>query len=895
MRKRPITLLACMFLTGILWKWTGLILSLGIGLLLYFYATPWKERGIRFAVLVAGMPVMLLLGALCVEKQDAFRSVYLSVLEEGQSVRLAGKINRVEEKTNCFYYYLTDCSVEQSDHLMPCNDVLAYVSSDDYSVGQILILQGTISLFDEATNEGQFDSRAFYRSQKIDFGVWVDSVERVEGKSDRFRVWLSRVRVELGIPLSRYADDDGVLSAMLLGDKTSLDSEIRSLYQKSGIAHVLAISGLHISLLGMALYRLLRHRCGLTYLWAGIVAASFLVAYTLMTGNAVSARRATGMLIVYLVADLLGRSYDMLSALSLIVILLLWENPFLVTNSGFQFSVAAVVGIGVGQGVLVPRVGSWKVVYGRRKKQDDVVRCDAAKCDVAKRDAAKCDAAKRDAEKCDATKRDAAKCDAEKCDAERIRMQNLVDWMKRRMDKCLPGMMISLSIQFFTLPLVAYYYYEIPVYAILLNIPVLALIPYVLGLAVFGSLTGQIAFLQPLSFALCRVCGWVLHGYRWLCDASLLLPGARMITGKPSDVRMVVYSCLLGVFYYVLWCGMRRDRVNQEKGKIYRGVEKSVPYVEQGAVVSQADWEGRMLSVSRERIRIGLGFWIGIIILLAALLVHGNQGFELNILDVGQGDAIYLCASDGTNFMIDGGSTDVKNVGTYRILPFLKAKAIRKVDYWFVSHTDEDHISGLVEVMESGYAVGTLVLAEAQKEDEKAHRLAELAQKNGIRVCYMKAGDVLGTRKEGVVNERNRAETFRIECLYPTNDNDSEDVNDRCLVLYYEDENFSAFFGGDISSEVEEQLVSASKCRQTDVLKASHHGSKYSNSDVLLHALHPRLTIASAGKKNRYGHPSPEAIARVGESGSAFYSTIDYGRIRVRFVDGELVAEPYRK
>ena len=851
MRKRPITLLACMFLTGILWKWTGLILSLGIGLLLYFYATPWKERGIRFAVLVAGMPVMLLLGALCVEKQDAFRSVYLSVLEEGQSVRLAGKINRVEEKTNCFYYYLTDCSVEQSDHLMPCNDVLAYVSSDDYSVGQILILQGTISLFDEATNEGQFDSRAFYRSQKIDFGVWVDSVERVEGKSDRFRVWLSRVRVELGIPLSRYADDDGVLSAMLLGDKTSLDSEIRSLYQKSGIAHVLAISGLHISLLGMALYRLLRHRCGLTYLWAGIVAASFLVAYTLMTGNAVSARRATGMLIVYLVADLLGRSYDMLSALSLIVILLLWENPFLVTNSGFQFSVAAVVGIGVGQCVLVPRVGSWKVVYGRRKKQDDVVRCDAAKCDVAKRDAAKCDAAK--------------------CDAERIRMQNLVDWMKRRMDKCLPGMMISLSIQFFTLPLVAYYYYEIPVYAILLNIPVLALIPYVLGLAVFGSLTGQIAFLQPLSFALCRVCGWVLHGYRWLCDASLLLPGARMITGKPSEVRVVVYYGLLGAFYYVLWCGMKK---------------KQRQMCTKGAQAEKQEWIRR---------RFGFGLGLVLVLLLTFLFVRGKPEFELDILDVGQGDAIYLCASDGTNFMIDGGSTDVKKVGTYRILPFLKAKAIRKVDYWFVSHTDEDHISGLVEVMESGYAVGTLVLAEAQKEDEKAHRLAELAQKNGIRVCYMKAGDVLGTRKEDVVNERNRAETFRIECLYPTNNNDSEDVNDRCLVLYYEDENFSAFFGGDISSEVEEQLVSAGKCRQTDVLKASHHGSKYSNSDVLLHALHPRLTIASAGKKNRYGHPSPEAIARVDESGSTFYSTIDYGRIRVRFVDGEMVAEPYRK
>ena len=511
-----------------------------------------------------------------------------------------------------------------------------------------------------------------------------------------------------------------------------------------------------------------------------------------------------------------------------------------------MFSVAAVVGIGVGQGVLVPRVGSWKVVYGRRKKQDYVVRCDAAKCDVAKRDAAK-------------------------CDAERIRMQNLVDWMKRRMDKCLPGMMISISIQLFTIPLVAYYYYEIPVYAILLNIPVLALIPYVLGLAVFGSLTGQIAFLQPLSFALCRVCGWILSVYRLLCDAFLMLPGARMIAGKPSDVRMVVYYGLLGVSYYVLWCGMKK---------------KQRQMCTKGAQAEKQEW-----------IRSWFGFGLGLVLvlLLTFLFVRGKPEFELDILDVGQGDAIYLCASDGTNFMIDGGSTDVKKVGTYRILPFLKAKAIRKVDYWFVSHTDEDHISGLVEVMESGYAVGTLVLAEAQKEDEKAHRLAELAQKNGIRVCYMKAGDVLGTRKEDVVNERNRAETFRIECLYPTNNNDSEDVNDRCLVLYYEDENFSAFFGGDISSEVEEQLVSAGKCRQTDVLKASHHGSKYSNSDVLLHALHPRLTIASAGKKNRYGHPSPEAIARVGESGSAFYSTINYGRIRVRFVDGEMVAEPYRK
>lgn len=323
--------------------------TIGIGLLLYLYMTPWRERGIRFAVLAAGMPLMLVLGVLHIGQQEAFRNAYLAHLSDGQSVRIAGRLNNVEEKTHCYYYYLADCFVEQSGQQMPCNDVLAFVSSDDYSVGQILILQGTISLFDEAANEGQFDSRAFYRSQKIDFGVWVDLVERVEGKPDRFRIWLSAVREELSVPLERYAKDDGVLSAMLLGDKASLDGEIKSLYQKSGIAHILAISGLHISLLGMSLYRLLRHRCGLTYLWAGMAVTVFLGAYTLMTGNAVSARRAAGMLLIYLVADLLGRSYDMLSALGLMVIVLLWENPFLVTNSGFQFSVAAVMGIGVAQ------------------------------------------------------------------------------------------------------------------------------------------------------------------------------------------------------------------------------------------------------------------------------------------------------------------------------------------------------------------------------------------------------------------------------------------------------------------------------------------------------------------------------------------------------------------
>ena len=357
---------------------------------------------------------------------------------------------------------------------------------------------------------------------------------------------------------------------------------------------------------------------------------------------------------------------------------------------------------------------------------------------------------------------------------------------------------------------------------------------------------------------------------------SLALPGARFITGRPSVTRIEVYYGVLGVFYYVLWCGMRRrkKKADEEEFRLQTRMQAEKPKANQQS-------KSRTWTVIRRR----LGFATGIVVLMMILLTREKNGFELDILDVGQGDGIYLCTSDGTSLMIDGGSSDVKNVGTYRILPFLKSKAVRKVSYWFVSHTDEDHISGLTEALESGYHVEHLVLAKAQKDDEKAIRLAEIARQNGTAVCYMKAGERLHCG--------NDESTEIVKCLYPDENEVTANVNDRCLVLYYQGQNFCGFFGGDISSEVEENIVEATDLPGVDFFKASHHGSKYSNCDMLLQALRPGLTVASAGENNRYGHPSQDAIVRIRDHGSAFYSTIDCGRIRVKIVDGKIQADAY--
>ena len=241
MSKRPVLLLAVMFSVGILSAQVKAAIVLAGFLLIY--AKPWKEKGIRKVVFAAGLPLLFLLGMLCMCRETAFRQNYLDSMQDEQQVRLAGRVTRIEEKAHCFYYYLTDCTISLSEQHMQTNDVIAYVSSDDYSIGQILIVEGTISLFDVAPNEGAFDARQFYQSQKIDFGIWVEHVIAVHGKPDRYRIILENIRQRLKKNIESCMEDGAVLSAMILGEKSGLDVEVKSLYQKAGISHILAISG----------------------------------------------------------------------------------------------------------------------------------------------------------------------------------------------------------------------------------------------------------------------------------------------------------------------------------------------------------------------------------------------------------------------------------------------------------------------------------------------------------------------------------------------------------------------------------------------------------------------------------------------------------------------------
>ncbi|MCM1105600.1 MAG: DNA internalization-related competence protein ComEC/Rec2 [Blautia sp.] len=788
MGKRPFLLLACMFLAGILtWKyraWQLLLLSA-----LSLCVTAKMESGRRRWLLLSLMVFCFVAGALRMGGEEHFRGQYLPKLQDGQEVRLLGEITRIEEKSRCVYLYLTDCAMD-----VPCNDVLAYVSGGDYCVGQVLVVRGSVCLFGEAANEGGFDERAFYQSQRIDFGLWVTNVEQICGEGGRLQRLLFALRERLKKSIAACGGKDGILSAMLLGEKSGLDSATRELYRNVGISHILAISGLHVSLLGLGLYHLLRLVLGRA--GAGGLTALFLTLYGVMTGESVSCKRAIGMLFVMLAADVLGRACDMLSSLGLLCIVLLWENPFLTGYSGFQLSVAAVLGVSVGQAlegwVLEPEDGEPPGQEGQK-----------------------------------------------------------AGWRR----KLLSQLLVSLGIQLATLPLVLCLNYELPVYALLFNLVVLALVKYLLVPGCCAAVAGL--WSVKLGTLLMTPCNWILDLYGGLGKWTLTWPLAQLITGCPRPWQLCVYygGLVLGLY-----------AVRQKPG--------------------------RNLFKGRGEMKRGMALAAFCLLLPSFFSFRPAAGLRIDVLDVGQGDGIYICTEDKTAMFIDGGSTDVSQVGSRRILPFLKYNGVRKISYWFVSHTDEDHISGLTEVLEGGYPVEHLVFAEAVRREEQTLALEKLARARGVQVLYMKEGDTLSSS------------SLTLRCLSPKGEDRREgwsskeegvDLNGLSLVLLLEAEGFSGIFTGDITEKEERALLDAGLCTPVDFYKAAHHGSKYSGSEEFLQTLSPTVSVISCGKNNRYGHPAKEAVCRIGETGSKIYYTMYSGQLTLRFRDGAWLVEEKRK
>ena len=249
---------------------------------------------------------------------------------------------------------------------------------------------------------------------------------------------------------------------------------------------------------------------------------------------------------------------------------------------------------------------------------------------------------------------------------------------------------------------------------------------------------------------------------------------------------------------------------------------------------------------------------------------------EVTVVDVGQGDSIFLRSMKGDTILIDVGgrvtfgtkekwqeSSQASNAEK-TLIPYLQARGVSQIDYLVLTHTDTDHIGDLEEVAKCFKIKEICVSQGSLTKPSFVKRLRTIK----CPVHTLKAGDKLPMMGSN------------LQVLYPNKVGDGG--NNDSIVLYGKLLGSSFLFTGDLEKEGEEELMASYPTLRASVLKAGHHGSKGSSSEAFLDQLHPSLALVSAGENNRYKHPNDETIERFKQRHIKILRTDKDGAIRFK-------------
>ena len=654
---------------------------------------------------------------------------------------------------------------------------------ESLKIGQQIILEGTFSHFATATNPGEFDVQRYYAAKGIGGRVRQSQILAVGEKYSFLREKLYGFRQVLHDRLAEVfpAKEASVMQTLLLGEKEELDAEVKALYQKNGIAHILSISGLHITLLGMGVYRLLK-RLGLPVRAAAVGGAMLLLIYGVMVGMSVSASRAIGMYLLQMLGIFVGRTYDMLTGLGLMALLLVLQEPERLCDVSFLMSFGAVLGICI----LTP------VLSGDGRERDADAELEVKGISAWLRTVADIFG-----------------------DSAYERNKYREGWRKvayegiQRMASAVKGdFAASVGVILFTLPVQLWFFYEIPVYSVLLNLLVL---PF-MSVVVAGGILSLIPGLGLVGTVDCLILWW----YEWICGRFAQLPGAIWCVGRPEIWQIVCYY--VGIFllvfgreYVEAW--KKRGTYGEENVPgdrlhfartlwrlITRGADESIRNRKKdcnGEMIQHSDrrfgicptgvqnalakfrcaWQGAMTYMNRVPHLIAVVMILGL--LIGLLTGNFDCGSRVTFLDVGQGDGIVVETGQGA-YLFDCGSTSRKNIGEYVLKPYLKSRGTRSLRGVFVSHPDEDHMNGVIELLENGADWGIVVeqlflpaIAEGKRTESFATLLAA-AEAAEVPVSYIKCGDEI------------RDSQLRLLCLHPEENTTLADANAYSECFYVE-------------------------------------------------------------------------------------------------------------
>lgn len=802
--KRPLVWLLVAYMAGMGLYRVQTIVTIIIACTLMVLVVTWgwflwsrkKDKLIHSSFLL-GLPFLFCLGYLLMNQQMSPASMDVAFRDKTNGT-ISGQLEMIEEKG--IYTILTlknstitleQSSQEQSHYVSQSyfsNKLSIYSTSKAaYKIGNILFVSGQIVKFQKASNPGQFNQYQYNKINNIDYKVNAEKIEIIDENYSWFHHLLYRIKKKFAEVYQEILPqkDAGLMSAMILGDMALLDDDIKKLYQANGISHIIAISGLNVSLLGISLFQLLR-KARISILPATVLAIFIIFSYGVLTNFSVSTNRAVVMLILFMIAGVIGKTYDLLSATSLSALIILIQSPMQIYNAGFLLSFCAMLGIAL----INPIISAI------------------------------------------------------------IPIKNIF----------LDVLWLSVSIQFMTFPIILYFFYEFPLYSVLINIIILPLSSIIVLMGIIAGILG--CFFVPLGIFSIGCVHYILSFYEIVCRIGSELPGRTLLTGRPSTLIIITYYSVILLFVALNYGRKRR------------------------------------LSI------ILLSF------LIIILVKPRNINLNVTFLDMGQGDGIFMETHSGNTYLIDGGSSDVKNVGQYRLVPFLKASGVWELDYAIVTHTDADHISGLKELInamddtsrmyENAYKgsiiIRHLILPNTLMKDDSYMELVTLAEVKGIEVLYLTKGDAI------------QDDEITITCLHPSIDYATTSRNAYSTVLSVSYGQFDLLLTGDLEADGEELVTNLLKNKllnnseepvkvatDYDVLKVAHHGSKYSTFEDFLNIIKPEFAVISCGEENSYGHPHAELIKRLKEMKSDILITTECGAIIIKTDGDKMIVEKFLK
>ncbi|MCM1569980.1 MAG: DNA internalization-related competence protein ComEC/Rec2 [Roseburia sp.] len=701
-------------------------------------------------------------------------------LWEGRKVVVTGRVCQKENQR----FYLDSITiqdiVEEAADSQPKQSIICKTKENKIScayaqisgeyreepkIGSVITLSGSWQNYRAASNPGEFDGRAYYDSiqivGKLSRITVLETGERYSPAGEA--VYLLKSYFEGRLYKVFPEKEAGILCMLLLGEKEGLDGSVKKLYQRNGIIHILSISGLHITLIGMGLYRLLR-RFGVPVIPAALCGSIVLVFYGGVTGMGISACRAIGMYLLRMLSFAWGRTYDLLTALGVLAVVMVLQNPAYLGHAGFLLSFLSVLGIGV----LYPLI--LEMFPGKALGKN--------------------------------------------------------------------ALLAGCSVTLMTLPVQLWFYYEVPVWSVCLN---LLVVPCV-GILV---LVGLVVMLIPGAGILGSVDCLLFTVFEGLCHFFEALPFHTWNPGRPGLWQIAFYY---GGLMLLLWLPNRK-------------------------------------AVCLKWIRVG-----AMAALICFLGWRPAPRNSITFLDVGQGDCACLRLDSGEVCLFDCGSVSRSGVGEYVLLPFLKYHGIHHLHAVFVSHGDTDHYNGLEELFylakEEGLVIDRLVLPGGQNPENIREEFQELlraaeayAQYSSLEIRVLQAGDSF------------RCGEGRFFCLNPPSDRTGWESNAASLCLYAQlgekpegKDSFSLLLTGDVEGQGEEELLGQLKqqgIQAVTVLKTAHHGSRYSTSREFLEQITPALAVISCGEKNAYGHPHRELLERLENQGVKILGTPEWGAVTI--------------